>query len=46
MVESNNGFVDQKVDNDNNLNIVQMITWSIEPTKELVRKELLVFQRY
>jgi hypothetical protein len=46
LIKSNNGFVDQKVDDANNLNIVQMITWSIEPTKELVKRELLVFQHY
>jgi hypothetical protein len=34
------------VDDDNNLNIFQMITRNIEPTKDLVKSELLVFQHY
>jgi hypothetical protein len=40
-IEFNNGFVDQKVYDDNNLDIFQMTIGSIELTKEL-----LVFQHY
>ncbi len=32
-IESTNGFVDQKVDDDNNLDIFQMTIGSIEVTK-------------
>ncbi len=32
--------------NDNNLDIFQMTTRSIELTKELVQRELLIFQHY
>jgi hypothetical protein len=38
-----NGFVDQKVDDGNSLEIFQKTIRSIEPTKELVKQELLVF---
>jgi len=31
--KSDNGFVDQKVDDDNSLNLIQMITRRIELTK-------------
>jgi hypothetical protein len=43
-IESNNGFVDQRVDDDNSLDVFQMTIGSIELTKELVKIELLVFQ--
>ncbi len=36
-------IVDQKVDDDNNLDIFQVTTRSTKPTKDLVKKELLVF---
>jgi hypothetical protein len=42
-IESNNGFVDQRVDDDNNLDIFQMTIGSTELTKGFVKKELLVF---
>jgi hypothetical protein len=34
------------MDDNNSLNIFQMIAKSIEPTKDLVKKELLVFLCY
>jgi hypothetical protein len=34
------------MDDDNNLHIFQMTTRSIEPMKELVKKEVLVFWHY
>jgi hypothetical protein len=43
LTQSNNGFVDQKVDDDNNLDIFQVTTRNTKPTKDLVKKELLVF---
>jgi len=46
-IESNNGFVNKKMDDDNKLYIFQMITKSIiELAKKLVKRELLVFQYY
>ncbi len=36
-IKSNNGFVDQKMDNDNKLYIFQMITGSIKLAKKLVK---------
>jgi hypothetical protein len=46
LIEFNNSFVDQKVDDDNNLDILQMTTWSIKLTKKFVKKQLLVFWHY
>ncbi len=45
-IEFDNDFVDQRVDDDNNLDIFQMRTQNTKPTKELVTRELLVFWRY
>jgi hypothetical protein len=45
-IEFNNGFANKRVDDDNNLDIFQMITRSIEPTKMLVKRKLLVFWHY
>ncbi len=45
-IESNNGFVDRRVDDDNNLDIFQMTIGSTELTKGFVKKELLVFWHY
>ncbi len=42
-IEFDNGFVDQKGDDDNDLDIFQMIVKNNEPTKELVKRELLIF---
>ncbi len=42
-IESNNGFVDQKMDDDNKLYIFQMIRGNIELAKKLVKRELSVF---
>ncbi len=41
-----NDFVDQRMDDNNSLNIFQMIANTIEPTKDLVKKKLLVFLCY
>jgi len=42
-IESNNGFVNEKMDDDNKLCIFQMIRGNIELAKKLVKRELLVF---
>ncbi len=42
-IEFNNGFANKRVDDDSNLDIFQMTTRSIEPTKKLVKRKLLVF---
>jgi hypothetical protein len=34
------------MDDDNNLDIFQMIRGNTEPTKDLVKRKLLVFQHY
>jgi hypothetical protein len=41
-IEFDNGFVDQREDDDNNLDIFQMRVKSSEPTKELAKRELLI----
>ncbi len=46
LIESNNGFVNQRMDDDNNWNIFQMTTVNTEPTKELGKRELLGFWCY
>ncbi len=46
LIESNNGFANQKMDDDNKLYIFQMITRSIEVAKKLVKTKLLVFCYY
>jgi hypothetical protein len=45
-IEFDNNFADQRVDDDSNLDIFQVIIGSTKPTKELVKKELLVFWHY
>jgi hypothetical protein len=42
-IKSNNGFVDQRMDDDNSLDIFQMIIGIIELAKELAKIEFLVF---
>jgi hypothetical protein len=46
LIKSNNGFVNQKMDDDNKLCIFQMIAGSTELAKEPVKRELLVFCYY
>jgi len=43
-IESNNGFVNQRVDDYNSLDIFQMTKGNIESAKKLVKIELLVFR--
>jgi hypothetical protein len=38
-----NGFVDQRMDDDNSLEIFQMTIRNTKPTKELIKREHLVF---
>jgi len=45
-IEFDKGFVDQKIDDDNSLDIFQMTIGNIEPSKEFVKRKLLVFQCY
>jgi hypothetical protein len=45
-IKFDNGFVDQKINDDSNLDIFQMTASSIEPSKEFVKRKLLVFQCY
>jgi hypothetical protein len=40
------GVIDQKVEEDRNLDISKMITNTREPTTKLVNKELLIFRHY
>ncbi len=40
----NNDFADQRMDDNNQLNIFQMIVGIIEPAKDFVKKKLLAFQ--
>jgi len=42
LVESKMGVIDQRVEEDTNLNIFKMTTNTNEPTMELVNKELLI----
>ncbi len=42
LIQSNNGLVDQRLDDDNSLDIFQLTTRSIELAKEFVKRELLV----
>ncbi len=42
-IEFDNAFVDKREDDDNNLDIFQMIIKNNEQTKELVKRELLIF---
>jgi len=46
LVKFERGVVDQRVEKDNNLDIFEMTTSTIEPTMELVNRELLIFKRY
>ncbi len=46
LVESKGGVVDQRVEEDNNLNIFEMIVNISEPTTKLINKELLIFRHY
>ncbi len=46
MVESKRGLVDQGVEEDNNLDIFEMITNTIELVMELINKKLLIFKHY
>jgi hypothetical protein len=46
LVESKRGVVDQRVEDDMNLDIFEMITNTNESTRELVNKELLIFKHY
>jgi hypothetical protein len=45
-IEFDNNFADQRVDDDSNLDIFQVIIGYTKSTKELVKKELLVFWHY
>jgi len=45
-IEFDNDFVDQRVDDDNNLDIFQMTSENTKPTTELVKRKLLIFQHY
>jgi len=45
-IEFDNEFVDQRVDDDNNLDIFQMTLENTKPTKELVKRKLSIFQQY
>jgi len=46
LVESKRGLVDQRVENDNSLDIFEMIANTSEPPLELISRELLVFNDY
>jgi len=46
LVESKMGVVDQRVEEDMNLDIFKMTTNTNEPTMKLVNKELLIFRHY
>ncbi len=46
LIESSNGFVDPKMDDDNKLFIFRMITRSIELAKKIVKRKPLVFHYY
>jgi hypothetical protein len=45
-IEFDNGVADSRVDNDNNLDIFQMITRNTKTTKELGKRDLLIFLSY
>ncbi len=45
-IEFDNDFVDQRVDDDNNLDIFQMTSENTKPIIELVKRKLLIFQHY
>jgi len=46
LVESKGGVVDEKVEDDKNLDIFEMTTNTNEPTTKLVNRELLIFRCY
>ncbi len=46
MVEIERRFVDQKVQEDENLDIFEMTIGTSEPIMELVNRELLIFKHY
>jgi hypothetical protein len=46
LVEFEGGIVDQRFEEDNNLDIFEMTTSKSEPTMKLINKELLIFKRY
>jgi hypothetical protein len=46
LIDFDNDFVDQRVNDDNNLDIFQMTSENTKPTKELVKRKLLIFQHY
>jgi hypothetical protein len=46
LAEFETRVVDQKVEKDNNLDIFEMTANTIEPTLELINRQLLIFKRY
>ncbi len=46
LVESRRGVVDQRVEEDKNFDIFEMIANISEPTTKLVNRELLIFRHY
>jgi hypothetical protein len=46
LVESKGGVVDEKVEDDKNLDIFEMTTNTNDPTTKLVNRELLIFRCY
>ncbi len=46
LLEFEKGVVDQRVEEDKNLDIFEMTTSTSEPTMKLVNKELLIFRHY
>jgi hypothetical protein len=46
LVEFEKGVVDQKVGEDNNLDIFEMIANTSEPATKLINKKLLIFMHY
>jgi len=46
LVESRRGVVDQRVEEDRNFDIFEMIANISEPTTKLVNRELLIFRHY
>jgi hypothetical protein len=46
LVEFEGGVVDQRAKKDNNLDIFEMTTNTIEPTIKLMNRKLLIFKHY
>jgi len=46
LIEFERDVVDQRVEEDRNLDIFEMTTNTSEPTTELVNRELLIFKHY